>query len=71
MNVDAMGNIVADPTEFIILTGIGKTGKPYSMLKLDNQRGFDIGRNEVALKKLQAAGVRTVVNQPAVPAVAK
>ena len=46
-----MGNIVADPTEFVILTGIGKTGKPYSMLKLDNQRGFDIGRNEVALKK--------------------
>ena len=64
MNVDAMGNIVCDPTEFVILTGIGKTGKAYQMLKLDNQRGFDIGRNEVAVKKLQAAGVRVVHNTP-------
>jgi hypothetical protein len=37
------------------------------MLKLDNQREFDIGRNEVAIKKLQAAGVRVV----ATPAVAR
>ena len=69
MNVDAMGNIVADPTEFVILTGIGSNGKPYQMLKLDNQRGFDIGRNPVAIKKLTDAGVRIVQKliAPALP----
>ena len=71
MNVDALGNIVADPTEFVLLKGIGKNGRPYQMLKLDNQRGFDIGRNEVAVKKLIAAGVRVMDKPVAAIPVAK
>lgn len=64
MNVDAMGNIVASPVDFVILSGLDKNGKPYSMLKLDNQRGFDIGRNTVALNKLKVAGVRVFDKSP-------
>lgn len=64
MNVDALCNIVADPTEFVILTGVGVNGKPYRMFKLDNQRGFDIGKNDLAIKRLLAVGVRTVSPKP-------